>query len=232
MTILPFYLQKKLSTLGINSLVELNKYDYFLVFQWLRDIYPSIGFRALFDLYCLYNNQPFSILDSVTKQYLKQTYKSLMPHYAPLPQEVINKFMQIALSIATTANNEIPVGALIVKEGEIVASGYNQTIANNDITAHAEIVAIRNASNILGSYRLDSCDLYVTIEPCLMCAGAIIASRIRRIIFGAIEPKTGAFTSQYTVLNNIEVNKHTEVIGPIDNDLYVAPLKKFLTIRR
>ena len=229
---LPVYLQNKLKYLGINSLEELQKYDYYLVFQWLRDIYPSMGFRVLFDLYCLQNKQPFNILNSEVKAYLKQAYKSLPPHFAPLPKDVIEKFLHIALIVARESNNEIPIGAVVVKDGEVIGRGNNQTIGNNDITAHAEIVAIRNASKYLGNYRLDGCDLFVTIEPCLMCSGAIINSRIRRVVFGALEPKTGALISQYKLLNNIQVNKHTEAIGPIDNELYSFSLREFLKQKR
>ncbi len=229
---LPLYLQSKLKSLGIDSLEELQKYDYFLIFQWLRGIYPSTGFRVLFDLYCLIHNQPFNTLDPEIKAHLKLTYKSLPPHFTPLPKDEIEKFMQIAVAIARESDNEIPIGAIVVKDGEVIGRGNNQTIASNDITAHAEIVAIRDASKNLGNYRLDDCDLYVTIEPCLMCSGAIINSRIRRVIFGALEPKTGAVTSQYTVFNNININKHTEAIGPIDNDLYSFSLKAFLKQKR
>ena len=229
---LPLYLQKKLTTLGINSLEELKAYDYFIVFQWLRDIYPSLGFRALFDLYCLHQNQALSTIDPEVMSNLKQTYKSLPPHFAPLAKDTIDKFMQIALDIAKKSNNEIPIGAIVVKDGEVIGSGSNQTISNNDITAHAEIIAIREASITLGNYRLDDCDLYVTIEPCLMCSGAIINSRIRRIVFGALEPKTGALKSQYKVLSNININKHTEAIGPVDNELYALPVQEFLKQKR
>jgi tRNA(adenine34) deaminase len=229
---LPLYLQSKLKSLGIYSLEELQKYDYYLVFQWLRDIYPSTGFKVLFDLYCLNHNQSLNTLDPEVKSNLKQTYKSLPRHFAPLLKEVIEKFMHQALAIAKESDNEIPIGAIVVKNGEVIGRGNNHTIKNNDITAHAEIVAIRDASEYLGNYRLDDCDLYVTIEPCLMCSGAIINSRIRRVIFGAHEPKTGALESQYKVLNNININKHTEAIGPIDNDLYSLPLRDFLKQKR
>ena len=229
---LPLYLQKKLNILGINSLEELKAYDYFIVFQWLKDIYPSMGFKVLFDLYCLHQNQAINLLNSEIKSQLKQSYKLLPPHFAPLPNDTIDKFMQIALDIAKNSDNEIPIGAIVVKDGEVIGIGNNQTIANNDITAHAEIVAIRDASITLSNYRLDNCDLYVTIEPCLMCAGAIINSRIRRVIFGASEPKTGALNSKYMVLNNTDVNKHAEAIGPIDNELYAAPLIQFLRQKR
>ncbi len=229
---LPVYLQNKLKSLRINSLEELQKYNYFLIFQWLRDIYPSMGFRVLFDLYCLSHNQSLNTLDPEIKAKLKLTYKSLPPHFAPLPKDEIKKFMQIALAIARESDNEIPIGAVVVKDSQVIGWGNNQTIKTNDITAHAEIVAICDASKTLGNYRLDECDLYVTIEPCLMCSGAIINSRIRRVIFGAQEPKTGALISQYKILNNTNINKHTEAIGPIDNDLYSAPLRDFLKQKR
>ena len=229
---LPLYLKNKLKSLGINSLEELQRYDHVLVFQWLRDIYPSTGFKVLFDLYCLSHNQPFNTLDPEVKSNLKQYYKSLPPHFTTLLKYEIEKFLHMALAVARESDNEIPIGAIIVKGAEVIGRGNNKTISNNDITAHAEIVAIRDASKNLGNYRLDGCDLYVTIEPCLMCGGAIINSRIRRVIFGAHEPRTGALISQYKILNNTNINKHTEAIGPIDNELYSAPLKGFLKQKR
>ena len=112
-------------------------------------------------------------------------------------------FMQLALKQAHLAYNqgEVPVGAVVVLGKQIISSGYNQTIAKNRATAHAEIIALDNACKRLNNYRLTDCILYVTLEPCLMCTGAIINSRIARLVFAALEPKTGAVASRHHALD-------------------------------
>ena len=107
------------------------------------------------------------------------------------------QFMQAALALADEGEQcgEVPVGAVVVKNGVIIGRGFNQPISSCDPTAHAEIVALREAAKTLNNYRLVDCDLYVTIEPCAMCAGAIVHSRIRKVYFGATEPKAGAVVS-------------------------------------
>lgn len=229
---IPYYLQSRLNHFGINTIEELFKYDYRLVYQWIKDIYPSVSNKVLLDLYSIYNNLPLNNLDIDTKSMIKKELKEYPPHYAPLTQNTINKYLNQAVETSLKTTTEIPVGALIVKDDLVIASGYNQTIKGNNILLHAEIVAINEASKKLANYRLDGCDLYVTIEPCLMCVGAIIHSRIKRVIYGAVEPKSGAITSQFQVLNNISVNKHTEAIGPIDNEIYSKTLVQFLKSKR
>ena len=106
-------------------------------------------------------------------------------------------FMRLALAQAEQAYalNEVPVGAVVVHEGEVIGAGFNQPISSNDPSAHAEMVAIRAAAKHLGNYRLSDCTLYVTLEPCTMCTGLLIHSRIKRVVYGAFEPKAGAITS-------------------------------------
>ncbi len=107
-------------------------------------------------------------------------------------------WMRSALSLAHLGQEagEVPVGAVVVFEGKIIGRGFNQPIATQDPTAHAEVVAIRDAARYLGNYRLVDCDLYVTLEPCLMCVGALMHARIRKVIFGAMEARSGALTSR------------------------------------
>jgi tRNA(adenine34) deaminase len=107
-------------------------------------------------------------------------------------------WMREALNLAVIAAEagEVPVGAVVVYNGEIIGRGFNQPISNQDPTAHAEIVAMREAAQTLGNYRLVNCDLYVSLEPCLMCVGALIHARIRKVIFGALEEKSGALSSR------------------------------------
>ena len=107
-------------------------------------------------------------------------------------------FMAKAMELAAQAAKigEVPVGALVVHEGQIIGQGYNQTISAHDPCAHAEIMALRQAAQMIGNYRLSGCDLYVTLEPCTMCVGAIIHARIKRLVYAATEPKAGAVVSQ------------------------------------
>jgi tRNA(adenine34) deaminase len=116
--------------------------------------------------------------------------------------------MQKALELALSAKNqnEVPVGAVLVFENEIVGSGYNCPISTNDPTAHAEIMALRDAAKNLKNYRLPRTTLYVTIEPCLMCVGAMLHARIQHLVFGANDPKTGAINSVFNILDNPNLN--------------------------
>ena len=110
---------------------------------------------------------------------------------------------------------EVPVGAVVVRDGVIVGRGGNAPVAANDPTAHAEIAALRDAARALGNYRLPDCDLYVTLEPCAMCAGAIMHARIRRLVFGASDPKTGACGSVVDLFADARLNHHATVIGGV-----------------
>ena len=127
-----------------------------------------------------------------------------------------NKFLKEAILEATKAaeKGEVPVGAVVVRNGEIIGRGFNKTEETGDPTAHAEVLAIRNAAETLGSWRLDDCDLYVTLEPCPMCAGAIINSRIKRVYFGAYDLKGGAASNESVVnLFNMPFQNTPETYG-------------------
>ena len=143
-------------------------------------------------------------------------------------------YMQEALTLAAqaAAAGEVPVGAVVVKDGTIVGRGYNQPIAGTDPTAHAEIMAMRDAGKTLGNYRLADCDLYVTLEPCVMCSGAIMHARIRRVFFGARDPKTGACGSAIDLFAQPHLNHHAEVNGGMLADESVALLQDFFSRRR
>ena len=125
--------------------------------------------------------------------------------------------MAAALELAhdAKARGEVPVGAIVVKDGAIVGRGGNATISDHDPTAHAEIVAMRGAARALGNYRLVGCDLYVTIEPCAMCAGAILHARIGRVVFGAGDPKTGACGSVVDLFAVPALNHRAAVTGGV-----------------
>ena len=143
-------------------------------------------------------------------------------------------YMQQAISQAHNAwaLGEVPVGAVVVKDGQIIATGFNQPIGTHDPTAHAEIMALRAAAEILGNYRLPGCELYVTLEPCAMCAGAMMHARLARVVFGAPDPKTGASGSVVNLFEQEKLNHHTEVAGGVMAAECGALLKEFFAERR
>jgi tRNA(adenine34) deaminase len=129
-------------------------------------------------------------------------------------------------------SGEVPVGAIIVRDGEVIATGRNRVITDSDPTAHAEIVALRAAGRSLGNYRLLGCDLYVTLEPCAMCASAILHARIRRLIYAAPDPKAGACGSVLSVLNHPQLNHRVEVTAGLLAEECGAMLTSFFRSRR
>lgn len=143
-------------------------------------------------------------------------------------------FMRMALSAAAQAKlaGEVPVGAVIVREGEVLAVGYNRPIGGHDPTAHAEITALRAASQKLGNYRLPGCTLYVTLEPCAMCAGAMMHARLARVVYGASDPKTGACGSVLDLFAEPRLNHHTEVQGGVMAGECGTMLSDFFAERR
>jgi tRNA(adenine34) deaminase len=143
-------------------------------------------------------------------------------------------YMQLALELAREGAlaGEVPVGALVVKDGEIVGRGFNAPISGHDPTAHAEIRAMRDAARRLGNYRLVGCTLYVTLEPCAMCCGAIQHARIARLVFGAADPKTGCCGSVVDLMQEARLNHHCEVAGGILAEACGAELSAFFAARR
>jgi len=143
-------------------------------------------------------------------------------------------WMAEALALARSARDrgEVPVGAVVVRDGAIVGRGGNAPIADSDPTAHAEIGALREAGRALGNYRLPGCALYVTIEPCAMCAGAILHARIARVVFGALDPKTGACGSVVDLFAVAQLNHHATVTGGVLADECGRLLSEFFTARR
>lgn len=231
---LPNYLKEKLSQLNIHSVAQIKQLGYLKIFKWLKEASPELSYKTLYDIYCISNNLPLNTIDKLTQHNLVIQYKQMLPSYIPLNVELINMYMSEALKNAQIAfnQNEVPIGAAIVKDNQIIGVGHNQTLNNCNIISHAELNAISMAQKHLNNYRLNDCDLYVTIEPCLMCSGAIINARIKRLFFGATETLTGACVSQYRVFDNSAVNHFTEVVGPVNNKLYGALLKEFFIKRR
>ena len=142
--------------------------------------------------------------------------------------------MREAIELARQAAlcGEVPVGAIVVKEKRVVGIGFNQPIGQQDPTAHAEVAALRDAASRLGNYRLPGCELYVTLEPCAMCVGAIIHARIARVIFGARDPKTGAAGSVIDLFSEQQLNHHATVVGGVMATECGGLLSEFFAARR
>ncbi|MFT4565038.1 MAG: tRNA(adenine34) deaminase [Gammaproteobacteria bacterium] len=153
---------------------------------------------------------------------------------ADVTRDVDAYFLGRAVELATeaAAHGEVPVGALVVCDGEIIGEGFNQPISTNDPSAHAEIVALRAASARQRNYRLDRATLYVTLEPCAMCSGAMLHARIERLVFGAFDPNSGAAGSVIDVLNQPRFNHRVKVRGGVAEQECANQLKNFFRQRR
>ncbi|MBP6802455.1 MAG: tRNA adenosine(34) deaminase TadA [Zoogloea sp.] len=153
----------------------------------------------------------------------------------PISPEQDAEFMRVAIELAEEAGRcgEVPVGAVIVgPDGRVVGRGFNQPILRHDPTAHAEVMALRNAAETLANYRMPGCTLYVTLEPCVMCAGAIMHARIGRVVFGARDPKTGVAGSVIDLFAETRLNHHAEVEGGLLADTCGGILSGFFAARR
>ncbi|HUS42145.1 MAG TPA: tRNA adenosine(34) deaminase TadA [Ilumatobacteraceae bacterium] len=142
--------------------------------------------------------------------------------------------MELALAEARAAlgHHDVPVGAVVVHDGSVIAARHNERELAHDPTAHAEILALRDAATMLGQWRLDRCTLYVTLEPCAMCAGAAVNARLGRLVYGAPDPKAGAVTSHFGLLDNDVLNHRVEVTGGVCADEAAELLRSFFRERR
>ncbi|MEC5218708.1 tRNA(adenine34) deaminase [Actimicrobium sp. GrIS 1.19] len=130
------------------------------------------------------------------------------------------------------ALGEVPVGAVLVKDGQVIATGFNQPIGTHDPSAHAEIMALRAAAALIGNYRLPGCELFVTLEPCAMCAGAMLHARLARVVYGASDPKTGCCGSVINLFEQEKLNHQTELVGGVMAEECGQLLKDFFAERR
>lgn len=165
----------------------------------------------------------------MSEQKLVETEKQLLEQ-----QKIDEKWMAYALSVADNAEreNEIPVGAVLVKDDQVIAEGWNLSILNHDACAHAEVMAIRNGGKVLENYRLVDCTLYVTLEPCPMCAGALVHARIKRLVYGAGDYKTGAAGSVFDLVRNEKLNHQIEVTAGVYADQCATKVSDFFKRRR
>lgn len=148
----------------------------------------------------------------------------------PMDEDFMREALTLAREAATV--DEVPVGAVLVLDGTVVGRGFNQPIGRHDPTAHAEVMALRDAAARLGNYRLPGSTLYVTLEPCVMCAGAMMHARVGRIVFGARDPKTGAAGSVVDLFGEARLNHHADIVGGVLADECGALLSGFFAARR
>lgn len=145
-----------------------------------------------------------------------------------------DRFMKMALRLAQKAFSlgEVPVGAVVVVDGKVVGRGYNQSIGRSDPTAHAEVLALRQAARRVGNYRLTSATIYCTLEPCAMCAGSMVWARVQRLVYGAKDPKTGAVDSNLRLFESESVNHRVEVVSGVGETQSAKLLQEFFRLRR
>ena len=142
--------------------------------------------------------------------------------------------MQLALdqAAAAAAHGDVPIGAVVVRDGQVIAARHNERELTGDPTAHAEVLAIRDAANVVGRWRLLDCALYVTLEPCVMCAGALVNARIGRVVFGAVDPKAGAVVSLYQICGDPRLNHRPPVVAGVRAKEAGRLLREFFASRR
>jgi len=201
---------------GIHSRADLKHAGVVSVFLRLKAQGHTLTHSALWALAAAAEDTTVQNIDNAARAQLLQTLKQ-HPPVAPRPSEAeMTLFLGLAQEEAELAfaANEVPVGAIVVKNGEVIGRGFNQCISNQYVAQHAELVALAQASEALGNYRLDDCDLYVTLEPCPMCASALTQARIGRVIYAANEPKMGAAGSVVNLFHS-PLNKHTAIFGPV-----------------
>jgi len=225
---------QRLQRMGIASREQLLQNGTVRTFLQLKADGYSATTRLLFALEAAARGIHWSQLTDMDRQGLRQQLAAHPPVALPPPADEACHFMQQAMEQARLAaeQGEVPVGAVVVKNGHIIGQGYNQPIVRCDPSAHAEIVALRAAAEHEGNYRLDGCDLYVTLEPCVMCSGAILQARLGRVIYGSTEPKTGAAGSVLDLFAQTSLNHHTAVWGGMLADECAAQLSLFFAQRR
>ena len=206
-----------LHRLGIRTLADLRQTGAVQTFLLLKASGLTLTKSTLWQLESLLNGTLPQEITQHDKTRLLTELKNHPPVAAFPPQGEMAHFMGLALEQAklSALMGEIPVGAVIVSDGKIIASAHNTCIADCNVSRHAEINALAQAGSEMQNYRLDGCDIYITLEPCAMCASALIQARIKRVIYGAAEPKTGAAGSIVNLFADKRLNTHTAIRGGI-----------------
>lgn len=223
-----------LHRLGIRTVADLRQTGAVQTFLLLKASGLTLTKSTLWQLESLLDGTPPQEMSQAHKARLLAELKNHPPVAAFPPQGEMAHFMGLALEQAklSALMGEIPVGAVIVSDGKIIASAHNTCIADCNVSRHAEINALAQAGSKIQNYRLDGCDIYITLEPCAMCASALIQARIRRVIYGAAEPKTGAAGSIVNLFADKRLNTHTAIRGGILQEECRAVLSRFFQNKR
>ncbi len=231
---LPPKVVSSLANLRITTREQLLDLGIISAFLLLKSSGLTITQSVLWQLWAFAFDRPLTQLSESQKQLLKQALKEHPPVALFPPAETLDVFMTEALAEAQKACqlNEVPIGCVIVAENQIIGRGHNQCLHQKQVTAHAELLAIAQASRFLDNYRLDGCDLYTTVEPCPMCASAIIQARVKRVMIGTMEARTGAAGSIINLFANRKINSHTSVRSGIRQADCQAVLKQFFAQKR
>ncbi|MCF7528677.1 tRNA adenosine(34) deaminase TadA [Neisseria lisongii] len=223
-----------LQALGIATLHDLQQTGAVRAFLLLKAAGCTLTLSTLWQFECLCRNLPPHSLADEQKNALRQALKNHPPVAVFPSKEEMAGWMNEALKQAAQAAalGEIPVGAVVVKNGKLIAAAHNTCVSDCDISRHAEIRALAAAGKALQNYRLDGCDVYITLEPCPMCASALIQARVARVIFGAAEPKSGAAGSVLNLFANPTINPHTAILGGVSEEPCRHILQQFFQQRR
>ncbi|GGY21746.1 tRNA adenosine(34) deaminase TadA [Paludibacterium paludis] len=222
-----------LRELGIDSASSLDTFGVVSAFLTLKARGHTVTRKLLYALEAARRGAHWQDLTEEERRHLDHALLEHPPVRLAPDQAQIDRFMGMAQEEARKAfaEGEVPVGAVVVCEGRVIGRGYNRPLGAHDPTAHAEMQALREAAAARGNYRLSGCDLYVTLEPCAMCAGAILHARLDRVVFGAREDKTGAAGSVIDLFAT-RLNHHTAVFGGHQADASAALLGEFFAARR
>lgn len=206
-----------LKQLDIHNVEDLQRRGPITTFLQLRNITTGTTERVLWQLIALVENCSVQSIGTKEKEYWRQQLKQHPPVAIFPAKENMESWMRHALMAAHQAQllGEVPVGAVVVYKNNIIGLGYNRCITDHNVSYHAEIQALTEASQKQRNYRLQECDVYVTLEPCAMCASALIQARVHRVIYGAQEPKTGAAGSVIDLFSNRQLNSHTAILGGV-----------------
>ncbi|MCT6881716.1 MAG: tRNA adenosine(34) deaminase TadA [Snodgrassella alvi] len=223
-----------LKQINIHNVEDLRRRGPITTFLQLRNISTGTTERVLWQLIALAENCNVQSIGTEEKEYWRQQLKQHPPVAIFPAKENMEFWMRHALMAAHQAQllDEVPVGAVVVYKNNIIGLGYNRCITDHNVSHHAEIQALTEASQKQKNYRLQECDVYVTLEPCAMCASALIQARVHRVIYGAAEPKTGAAGSVVDLFADRRLNQHTAILGGIMESESRQILQQFFCKRR
>lgn len=223
-----------LKQLDIHNVEDLQRRGPITTFLQLRTICTGTTERVLWQLIALVENCSVQSIGTKEKEYWRQQLKQHPPVAIFPAKENMESWMRHALMAAHQAQllGEVPVGAVVVYKNNIIGLGYNRCITDHNVSYHAEIQALTEASQKQRNYRLQECDVYVTLEPCAMCASALIQARVHRVIYGAQEPKTGAAGSVIDLFSNRQLNSHTAILGGVMAEESQQLLQQFFHHKR